>query len=137
MSQPRRPESGTFLSMEYVPTAKGSGCVEGAGSDIYAEVSYPGLGGKTIYIRTPVDGSGTQLLSLQTLTVKSGLNADSPSGTFIWIGAGSANWNVSGNFKASITEVSSHAFLLSVIETYTDCTETQQFSLVRTGADNG
>jgi hypothetical protein len=134
------PTAGTYVGLLAVPSANGSGCVMGANSQVISEVSFAGLKGRTLYVRVPYSASsnGTlvELVSVETLTFTSGIGTLSPSGTFDWVGTGSASWNVSGSFTASITEVGTHAFMLNLAETYSNCTQTQAVSLARTGVDN-
>ena len=140
LPQAEAPISGTYVGLASVPSAQGNGCVLGAGSQVISEVSFPGLRGKTLYIRIPYsaysNGELVQLVSVETLTLADGIGTLSPSGTFVWTGTGSASWDVSGSFTASITEVGTHAFMLNVTETYSNCTETEAISLARTGVDN-
>jgi hypothetical protein len=130
------PDSGTYIGLSYVPSADGNGCVMGSGSQVIAEVSFGGLSGKTLFIRYPYSSSNGALVSVQTVTLTSGLGTLSPSGTFTWTGTGAYTWDVSGSYSATITEVGTHAFILNVTSTYTNCTETQSLSLARTGTDN-
>ena len=130
------PDAGTYVGMAYVSSADGTGCVMGSGSQVFAEVSFGGLSGKTMFIRFPYSGSNGAVASVETMTVTGGRGSLSPSGTLTWVGTGAYNWNVSGTFTTSITEVGTHAFLLNVTDTYPNCTETQSLSLARTGTDN-
>lgn len=130
------PASGSYLALLYVPSASGTGCVMGSGSQLIAEVSYSGFAGKTFYVKSPYAGSSGQVISLQTMTVTSGAGTLTPSGTFTWTGYGAYNWNVNGTFTASIQEVGAHAFMLNLTEVYSNCTENQSLSLVRMGVDN-
>lgn len=130
------PVSGSYLAMLYVPSAEGTGCVMGSSSQLFAEVSYGGLSSRTFYIKSPYAGSNGQVVSVQTMTVTSGLGSLTPSGTFTWTGYGAYNWNVSGTFTTSIQEVGAHAFMLNLTESYSNCNENQSLSLVRMGVDN-
>jgi len=130
------PISGSYFAMDYVPSTEGSGCVVASGSQLLSEVSYGGVKGKTFFIKSPYSASNGQVVSIQILTVTSGLGSLAPSGTLEWTGYGSANWSVSGTFTAAITEVGTHAFMLSLSETFGDCTEKQELSLVRMAVDN-
>jgi len=130
------PESGSYIGMAYVPSADGSGCVLAADSNVIAEVSFGGLSGKTLWIRYPYAASNGTVASVQTLTLTGGLGSVTPNGTFTWTGSGTHTWDVSGTFTANVTEVGTHAFMITVVETFTDCTETQSLSLARVGVDN-
>lgn len=129
------PEAGTYLASISVQDALGD-CVAPYQAQYTGEVSFAGLGGEKHYIRVPTTGIDTASVSVQTLTTTTRKGTINPAGTLSWTGGGiGASWNYTGTWGATITEVGSHAFAMLLSESYGDCTEYLNISLVRIGAN--
>jgi len=131
------PQSGTYQALLYVQSASGSGCLDAAGFAYTGSMSFGGLSATKNYLRALETGNNFAVDSLQTLNVTSGAGTTHPSGNLVWTGAGvGGSWNVSGSFSGTITEISTHAFVLQLKETYTGCSsEDINVSLVRIGVN--
>lgn len=132
------PESGTYAASVYVESAKGS-CLDGAQSQYSAIVNFAGLSSVTNYIKIPITAypKSLAMVSVQTLTTKSGKGTDNQSGTFTWVGSGFGEngWSENGNYTETITEIGTHTFAMKITDTYSSCTETIDVALVRTGVN--
>jgi hypothetical protein len=75
-------------------------------------------------------------VSEQTLTTTKGKGTINLSGTLAWTGGGiGTSWSYTGTWFATITEIGSHAFAMLLSESYADCTEELNLSLVKTGVN--
>lgn len=130
------PQSGTYAANVYVESTKGS-CLDGVNSQYPAIMYFAGLGGATNYIKIPITDSGVAMVSVQTLTTKTGKGTDNQSGTFVWVGNGFGEngWNESGSFTETITEIGAESFAMELTDTYASCVETIDIALVRTGVN--
>ena len=130
------PQSGTYEALLYVQSAA-KGCLDIAQNAFIGSMSFGGLSATKNYLRALETGPSTSIDSLQTLNVTSGAGTTHPSGGLVWTGAGiGGSWSVNGSFSATITEISTHAFVLQLKETYTGCSEEDiNVSLVRIGVN--
>lgn len=130
------PESGTYAANVYVESTKGS-CLDGLDSQYPAIMYFGGLSSATNYIKIPISGSGVGMVSVQTLTTKSGKGTVNQSGSFTWVGNGFGEngWNENGTFTETITEIGTQSFAMKLTDVYATCTETIDVALVRTGAN--
>lgn len=130
------PEAGTYEALVYVQSAT-SGCLDKAGFAFVGSMSFSGLGGTTHYLRALETGDNVSLVSVQTLTVKSGKGTTTPSGSLAWTGGGvGGSWSENGTFSATVTELGTHAFVIQLKESYSGCSDEQlNVSLARIGAN--
>lgn len=132
------PESGTYAVSVYVESAKG-GCLDLAQTQYSAVVNFGGLASVTTYIKIPITAypKSLAMVSVQTLTTKTGKGTDSQSGTFTWVGNGFGEngWSENGNYTETITEIGTHTFAMKLTDTYASCVETIDVALVRTGVN--
>lgn len=129
------PDAGTYSGGIYVSSTSGTDCLDRSGDAYFTEVSFSGLSGSKHYIHMPLVGSPGAVVSAVTITVKSGKGTTNLGGTLAWTGNGvGGNWDVTGTFSATITEVGAHAFVMQAKLSYTNCTEEDwNVSLVRMG----
>jgi hypothetical protein len=75
-------------------------------------------------------------VSVQTLNTTMRKGTINPAGTLTWTGGGiGGSWNYTGTWGATVKEVGSHAFAMLLTESYGDCQEDLNISLVRIGAN--
>jgi hypothetical protein len=126
------PMAGTYVADVFIQSATGPDCLDTPGNYLAGVVNYSGLSATTIGIRVPDVRTDVAVISLQALKITNGAGTLTPSGTFTWKGAGiGANWDLTGTFSASLTEVDGFSFATKVTETYSGCTEVQLISLIR------
>lgn len=128
------PPEGTYAANVFVQSVAGAGCVDFTNESFVAgEVSYGGLSAKRLVIRVPLVGPDATFTWRQVLTVTGGAGTLNPTGTVTFAGIGAISWNMQGTFSAIVNELDSHDFGLQISETYPDCSEKLQISLVRFG----
>jgi hypothetical protein len=130
------PLSGTYAANILIGSVSGSGCLDKSGNQFAGVVNYAGLSGTRLGIRIPTIYNGAPIISTQYLTVKSGVGTTHPGGAFTWTGISSdgQQWNISGTFSATITEMDTFSFIAAVTETYSGCTEHLSVGVTRVGA---
>ena len=128
------PPAGTYAANVFVQSATGTGCVDSTnGTFVDAEVSYGGLSAKRLVIRIPLAGPDATFTWRQILTITGGAGTLNPTGTVAFAGIGAISWSMQGTFSATVNELDSHDFGMQISETYPDCSEKLQISLVRFG----
>jgi hypothetical protein len=135
---PTAPAGGMYAANIFVTQTTGSGCLDGAGSQVAGIVNYAGISSAALTLRVPLVQQGAAVVSTQRLTIKSGAGSTHPSGSFTWQGRGvGRSWDKSGTFSATLTEIDGYSFVAQIEETYGTygaCTEQQLISLARIGA---
>lgn len=127
------PQPGAYAASIYVASTAGSGCLDSMGT-IYAGVlNYGGLDDNHGGLRVPLGAQG--VVSVQALTVKTGLGTLTPSGTFSWkISNGQSGQTIPGDWSAKLAVVDTVSFVAHITEHYNNgCTESLTVSLTRVG----
>jgi hypothetical protein len=98
-------------------------------------LNYAGLSGTTMGLRVPIVlVAHTAAVSTQRFKITSGVGTTQPEGTFTWQGRGlRLNWDASGSFSATLTEIDKFSFLVQLTENYQNCAEQRIIALARTG----
>jgi hypothetical protein len=98
-------------------------------------LNYAGLNGTTMGLRVPVVlVAHTAAVSTQRFKITSGAGTTQPEGTFTWQGRGlRLNWNASGTFSATLTEIDRFSFIVQLTENYGSCAEQRIIALTRVG----
>lgn len=127
------PRAGVYAAGIYIASTNGSfDCLDSSGWQLTGLMYYNGMKGTKASIHIPL---AKGLLSIQKLTVTAGAGTEQPSGAFTWIGSGilGGGWSNSGTFSAWIYPLDADDFQAEIVETYGNCTETDDINLVRGG----
>jgi hypothetical protein len=129
------PIAGTYAANIIIAEADGPGCIHAEGTQFAGVLNYPGFVGTTMGLRVPIVAPAhTAAVSTQRFEVTSGAGTTHPQGTFTWQGQGlRLNWDRSGTFSATLTELDKVSFIVELIENYEDCREDRIVALTRVG----
>jgi len=128
------PEAGSYMANVYVQETTGT-CHDKRGDQYAGEMSFSGLGGTTNYIRVPSVGNDDASVFIQTFEITAGKGTLKPSGNMTWYSDGTRQWSYRGTFSATIIEIGTHAFTMSLSLSYAGCTEDWNISMARVSAD--